>query len=120
LSSKPYVWIGEPQVRKWNLTISHWFFFLRKKTTGMIRSDLLTNSFGLICCVSCQSLLINGRGRYQCEHLGVSNRDQCNGSSPECTPDVVKVKPKQTYRFRIASLTSLSALSFQIEVIILQ
>nr|TKS12692.1 hypothetical protein D5086_0000061140 [Populus alba] len=74
LSSKPYVWIGEPQ-----------------------------------------SLLINGRGRYQCELLGVSNRDQCNGSSTECSPDVVKVKPKQTYRFRIASLTSLSALSFQIE-----
>ncbi|KAJ0097158.1 hypothetical protein Patl1_27321 [Pistacia atlantica] len=59
-----------------------------------------------------QSLLINGRGKYDCANLSAS---VCNAANPECAPSSFTVVPGETYRFRIASLTSLSALSFQIE-----
>ncbi|OAY72054.1 L-ascorbate oxidase [Ananas comosus] len=39
----------------------------------------------------------------------------CNASNPECSPPVFTVVPGKTYRLRIASISSLSALSFEIE-----
>ncbi|KAK3211971.1 hypothetical protein Dsin_016677 [Dipteronia sinensis] len=59
-----------------------------------------------------QSLLINGRGKYNCTNLDTS---VCNTTNPECVPYSLIAVPGKTYRLRIASLTSLSALSFQIE-----
>ncbi|GLT43987.1 hypothetical protein SLA2020_179070 [Shorea laevis] len=59
-----------------------------------------------------QSLLINGRGKYDCTGIHSS---VCNSSLPQCSPFALTVIPGITYRLRIASLTSLSALSFQIE-----
>ncbi|OMP04141.1 Multicopper oxidase, type 1 [Corchorus olitorius] len=59
-----------------------------------------------------QSLLINGRGNYSCSGLAAS---VCNSTNPECLPSTITVISGKTYRLRIASLTSLSALSFQIE-----
>ncbi|TXG60625.1 hypothetical protein EZV62_015198 [Acer yangbiense] len=59
-----------------------------------------------------QSLLINGRGKYVCSNL---NTNVCDSTNPECVPYSLTVVPGKTYRLRIASLTSLSALSFQIE-----
>ncbi|GLU20425.1 hypothetical protein SLE2022_366270 [Rubroshorea leprosula] len=59
-----------------------------------------------------QSLLINGRGKYNCTGIHPS---VCNSSLPQCSPFALTVIPGITYRLRIASLTSLSALSFQIE-----
>ncbi|OMP01100.1 Multicopper oxidase, type 1 [Corchorus olitorius] len=59
-----------------------------------------------------QSLLINGRGNYSCSGLAAS---VCNSTNPECLPSNLTVISGKTYRLRIASLTSLSALSFQIE-----
>ncbi|KAK1591762.1 hypothetical protein Q3G72_013189 [Acer saccharum] len=59
-----------------------------------------------------QSLLINGRGKYDCSNL---NTNVCDSTNPECVPYSLTVVPGKTYRLRIASLTSLSALSFQIE-----
>ncbi|XP_004302195.1 PREDICTED: L-ascorbate oxidase [Fragaria vesca subsp. vesca] len=64
-----------------------------------------------------QSLLIQGRGRFNCSSLATPSLEAgaCNASSPDCSPYAVTVIPGKTYRLRIASLTALSALSFQIE-----
>ncbi|KAL8129530.1 hypothetical protein V2J09_018685 [Rumex salicifolius] len=65
-----------------------------------------------------QSLLIQGRGHYNCSVVQAPDSDTgvCNNTSLDCTPYVFNVSPGKTYRLRIASLTSLSALSFEIEV----
>ncbi|KAD4888976.1 hypothetical protein R6Q59_034138 [Mikania micrantha] len=61
-----------------------------------------------------QSLLIQGRGRYNCSTPGIA-ANLCNGTNPECSPYVFTVVPGKTYRLRIGSLTALAALSFEIE-----
>jgi len=61
-----------------------------------------------------QSLLINGRGRFvNCSTMAVG---ACNATLLESAAPVFAVVPGKTYRFRIASMTSLSALHFEIEV----
>ncbi|KAJ1412856.1 Multicopper oxidase, type 1 [Sesbania bispinosa] len=62
-----------------------------------------------------QSLLINGKGRFNCSTTPSLNTGICNTSNPECSPFVQTVIQGKTYRLRVASLTALSALSFQIE-----
>ncbi|PON65289.1 L-ascorbate oxidase [Parasponia andersonii] len=65
-----------------------------------------------------QSLLIQGKGKFNCSSLSSpspSDPDLCNPSNPECSPYLLTVIPGKTYRLRVSSLTSLSALSFQIE-----
>ncbi|KAG8640954.1 hypothetical protein MANES_13G089110v8 [Manihot esculenta] len=63
-----------------------------------------------------QSLLINGRGKYNCSLLGsTADSEVCNLKNPACFPAVLTVIPGKIYRYRIASLTSLSSFSFQIE-----
>lgn len=65
-----------------------------------------------------QSLLIQGKGRFNCSSLNSPSLNVgtiCNETNPECSPYVITVIPGKTYRLRISSLTSLSALSFQIE-----
>ncbi|XP_021714136.1 L-ascorbate oxidase-like [Chenopodium quinoa] len=63
-----------------------------------------------------QSLLIQGRGNFNCSAVSIaSDPDVCNATRPECTPFALTVVPGKTYRLRIASLTSLSALNFEIE-----
>ncbi|OVA06999.1 Multicopper oxidase [Macleaya cordata] len=74
LSSKPFVWVGEPQ-----------------------------------------SLLIQGRGRFNCSSPILGSTNVCNSTNPKCSPYVITVVPGKTYRLRISSLTSLSALNFEIE-----
>jgi L-ascorbate oxidase len=59
-----------------------------------------------------QSLLIDGKGRYNCSLL---DPGACNESNPECSLYTLRVVPEKTYRLRISSLTALSALNFQIE-----
>ncbi|CAL5088634.1 unnamed protein product [Urochloa decumbens] len=60
-----------------------------------------------------QTLLINGRGRFvNCSSMAPG---ACNATHPECATQVFAVVPGKTYRFRIASVTSLSALNFEIE-----
>ncbi|KAJ8765754.1 hypothetical protein K2173_014876 [Erythroxylum novogranatense] len=61
-----------------------------------------------------QSLLIQGKGRFNCSSPGMTG-DVCNTTNPECSPYAMTVVPGMTYRLRVASLTALSALSFQIE-----
>ncbi|XP_021651094.2 L-ascorbate oxidase isoform X1 [Hevea brasiliensis] len=60
-----------------------------------------------------QSLLINGKGKYNCSLL--TTPGACNATNPQCSPHVLTVVPGKTYRLRIGSLTALSALSFEIE-----
>ncbi|CAF2032832.1 unnamed protein product [Brassica napus] len=66
-----------------------------------------------------QSLMIQGRGRFNCtNNLMTPQRSEaevCNASHADCSRLVLTVIPGKTYRLRIGSLTSLSALSFQIE-----
>ncbi|MCO5602536.1 hypothetical protein L7F22_056669 [Adiantum nelumboides] len=61
-----------------------------------------------------QSLLMNGRGQYNCS-LIEGDQPPCNASNGQCSPLVLRVQPGRTYRLRIASVTSLSYLSLQIE-----
>ncbi|KAM0936883.1 putative oxidoreductase [Dioscorea sansibarensis] len=58
------------------------------------------------------SLLINGRGRFNCS---LAQGGTCNATNPECAPYVISVVSGRTYRLRIASVSSLSAFNFQIE-----
>ncbi|KAK3163270.1 hypothetical protein QOZ80_1AG0001480 [Eleusine coracana subsp. coracana] len=61
-----------------------------------------------------QSLLINGRGRFNCSSVAAGAG--CNASSPECSlPTLFTAVPGKTYRLRIGSLTSLSSLNFEIQ-----
>jgi len=59
------------------------------------------------------SLLINGRGSFNCSAAAAGT---CDATLTECAAPGFDVVPGKTYRFRIASLTSLSALNFEIEV----
>jgi L-ascorbate oxidase len=68
-----------------------------------------------------QSLLIEGRGKYNCALDPGSNGASpsclpCNASNPECAYHVIPVEHGKTYRLRIASITSLSSLNFVLEV----
>ncbi|CAH9146558.1 unnamed protein product [Cuscuta epithymum] len=60
-----------------------------------------------------QSLLINGIGKFNCSDANATNAG-CNDTGPESLYSLTVVYGK-TYRIRIGSLTSLSALSFEIE-----
>ncbi|XP_030468659.2 L-ascorbate oxidase-like [Syzygium oleosum] len=64
-----------------------------------------------------QSLLIQGKGKFNCSKLATPTLDPtaCNTTNPGCSPYVLTVIPDKTYRLRISSVTALSALSFQIE-----
>ncbi|GLT43992.1 hypothetical protein SLA2020_179110 [Shorea laevis] len=64
-----------------------------------------------------QSLLINGKGRFNCSQFTAPSVDVgiCNTTNPECSPYSLTLVPGKTYRLRISSLTTLSSLSFQIE-----
>ncbi|OWM73586.1 hypothetical protein CDL15_Pgr026685 [Punica granatum] len=54
------------------------------------------------------SLLINGQGKSNCSIAAAT----CNFTElQQCAPEVLRVKPKQTYRLRIASTTALASLS---------
>ncbi|MCL7041870.1 hypothetical protein MKW94_021518 [Papaver nudicaule] len=74
LSSKPFVWVGEPQ-----------------------------------------SLLIHGRGKFNCSSPTIGSSDTCNTTNPQCAPYTLTVVPGKTIRIRLSSLTALSALNFEIE-----
>lgn len=70
-----------------------------------------------------QSLLLEGRGRYNCSLLRESSATTptppgcltCNATNPKCTPHVIPVTPGKSYRLRIASVASLSSLNFILE-----
>lgn len=66
-----------------------------------------------------QSLLINGRGQYNCSlaaHYSDSSiSNECNlRGGEQCAPRILRVLPKKTYRLRIASTTALASLNLAI------
>ncbi|KAK7316620.1 hypothetical protein RJT34_00222 [Clitoria ternatea] len=65
-----------------------------------------------------QSLLINGRGQFNCSlaaKLVNTTLPQCNFRGGEqCAPQILHVEPNKTYRIRIASTTSLASLNLAI------
>ncbi|KAJ1381549.1 Multicopper oxidase, type 1 [Sesbania bispinosa] len=65
-----------------------------------------------------QSLLINGRGQYNCSlaaSLINTTLPQCKfRGGEECAPQILHVDPNKTYRIRIASSTSLASLNLAI------
>ncbi|KAL5583104.1 hypothetical protein UlMin_015546 [Ulmus minor] len=66
-----------------------------------------------------QSLLINGRGQYNCSlaahYSSSSSTNQCQLKGGEqCAPPILQVHPNKTYRLRIASTTALASLNLAI------
>ncbi|XP_031482148.1 L-ascorbate oxidase-like [Nymphaea colorata] len=69
-----------------------------------------------------QSLLIQGRGQFNCSLARYSQttwtypwpETMCAFNNTQCTPHVLRVQPNKTYRLRIASVTSLASLNFAI------
>ncbi|GLJ51152.1 hypothetical protein SUGI_1088780 [Cryptomeria japonica] len=62
-----------------------------------------------------QSLLIEGRGKFNCSPVSADSSSTCNATHTQCTPHILSVKSGKTYRLRIASVASLSALNFLIQ-----
>lgn len=68
-----------------------------------------------------QSLLIEGRGSYNCSLVKSTNNSAgtgsiCNSTNPDCSiPHTLSVVPGQTYRLRIANVASLTSLNFLIQ-----
>ncbi|XP_008231141.1 PREDICTED: L-ascorbate oxidase-like [Prunus mume] len=65
-----------------------------------------------------QTLLINGRGQYNCSlaaHYSNSSSSQCRLRGREqCAPPILHVLPNKIYRLRIASTTALASLNLAI------
>ncbi|KAF6163909.1 hypothetical protein GIB67_024764 [Kingdonia uniflora] len=65
-----------------------------------------------------QSVLINGRGQYNCSlaaHFNNSTSKLCKiKGDAQCSPHALRVLPNKTYRLRIASTTSLNSLNLAI------
>lgn len=63
-----------------------------------------------------QSLLINGRGEFNCsEYLCSEKSKPCNSSHEEAGPFYLDVEPDTTYRLRLVGASSLAFLNFGIE-----
>ncbi|XP_009120727.1 L-ascorbate oxidase-like [Brassica rapa] len=66
-----------------------------------------------------QSLLINGRGQFDCSQAGYFNEGglkECNFTKDDpCAPTTLRVEPNKVYRLRIASTTSLASLNLAVE-----
>ena len=66
-----------------------------------------------------QSLLINGRGQFNCSLAAAHTPgvNQCAAAvNTQCAPVVFPVQPNKTYRLRVASTTSLASLNLAIGV----
>ncbi|KAK3205426.1 hypothetical protein Dsin_019472 [Dipteronia sinensis] len=65
-----------------------------------------------------QTLLINGRGQFNCSlsaHFSNTSTNACTLRGDEqCAPQVLRVLPNRTYRLRIASITALASLNLAV------
>ncbi|XP_065865386.1 L-ascorbate oxidase-like [Euphorbia lathyris] len=62
-----------------------------------------------------QSLLINGRGQYNCSIAPKFSKQKCHLKGGEqCAPPILNVQRNKIYRLRIASTTALASLNFAI------
>ncbi|KAL1158503.1 hypothetical protein V6Z11_A08G228200 [Gossypium hirsutum] len=98
---------------EFNLLLSDWWH----KSVHEQEVGLSSNPFRWI--GEPQSLLINGRGQYNCSlaaKFSNSSISQCKFKGNEkCAPQVLKVRPNKTYRLRIASTTALASLNLAIK-----
>ncbi|ESQ42133.1 hypothetical protein EUTSA_v10013093mg [Eutrema salsugineum] len=67
-----------------------------------------------------QSLLINGRGQFNCSLAAYLNKGggvrQCTfQKDDQCAPETLRVEPNRVYRLRIASTTALASLNLAVE-----
>ncbi|CAH2072233.1 unnamed protein product [Thlaspi arvense] len=67
-----------------------------------------------------QSLLINGRGQFNCSQAAYFSEGgglrQCTfKENDECAPETLRVEPNKVYRLRIASTTNLASLNLAVE-----
>eukprot|EP00253_Pinus_taeda_P016810 PITA_16810 len=100
--TEPFVYDGELSI----LLDDWWHTNTYQQIVG-----LLSNPFGWV--GEPQSLLIEGRGKYDCS---LDSSQTCNVTSSQCLPYILAVKPGKTYRLRIVYVASLSALNFLIQV----
>ncbi|CAI9109374.1 OLC1v1009185C1 [Oldenlandia corymbosa var. corymbosa] len=91
-----------------NLLLTDWYH----KSSYELSVGLNSIPFGWV--GEPQSILLGGKGKFNCSTPGTA-AGVCNATNPECSPLALTVVPGKTYRLRIGSLTSLSALSFEIE-----
>ncbi|EOA20273.1 hypothetical protein CARUB_v10000578mg [Capsella rubella] len=65
-----------------------------------------------------QSLLINGRGQFNCSQAAylTNGNNQCTfKENDQCAPHTLRVEPNKVYRLRIASTTALVSLNLAID-----
>ncbi|KAL1204272.1 L-ascorbate oxidase [Cardamine amara subsp. amara] len=67
-----------------------------------------------------QSLLINGRGQFNCSQAAYfskgGEKDVCKfKDNDECAPHALRVEPNKVYRLRIASTTALASLNLAVQ-----
>ncbi|KAJ9557306.1 hypothetical protein OSB04_011920 [Centaurea solstitialis] len=103
---EPFQYDGE-----FNLLLSDWWH----KGVHDQEVDLSSNPFRWI--GEPESLLINGRGQYNCS-LAAAHDSKASGctfrGNEACAPNILHVKPNKTYRLRVASTTSLASLNLAI------
>nr|XP_043620922.1 L-ascorbate oxidase-like [Erigeron canadensis] len=105
---EPFQYDGE-----FNLLLSDWWH----KGTHEQEVDLSANPMRWI--GEPQSLLINGRGQYNCSlaaaHSSSGGLPGCRFRGNErCAPNILHVEPNKTYRLRVASTTALASLNLAI------
>lgn len=105
---EPFYYDGEL-----NLLLSDWWH----KNTHDQEIGLFTNPFRWV--GESQSLLINGRGQYNCslaaKFSSNTSISQCKlRGTEQCAPKILHVLPNKTYRLRLASATSLASLNLAI------
>ncbi|GJZ24184.1 L-ascorbate oxidase-like protein [Tanacetum coccineum] len=107
---EPFKYDGE-----FNLLLSDWWH----KGVHEQEVDLSANPMRWI--GEPQSLLINGRGQYNCSLAAAHNS---GGGLPgckfrgneKCAPNILHVQPNKTYRLRVASTTALASINLAIGV----
>ncbi|KAG6678662.1 hypothetical protein I3842_14G092300 [Carya illinoinensis] len=104
---EPFHYDGE-----FNLLLSDWWH----KSVHEQEVGLSSNPFRWI--GEPQSLLINGRGQYNCSlaaQYSNTNSSQCKlRGNEQCAPQILRVRPNKTYRLRVASSTALASLNLAI------
>ncbi|KAM7528272.1 hypothetical protein LguiB_031682 [Lonicera macranthoides] len=104
---EPFHYDGE-----FNLLLSDWWH----KNVHEQEVDLSSKPFRWI--GEPQTLLINGRGQYNCSlaaHVSDSPSTPCKfRGNEQCAPQILHVQPNKTYRLRVASTTALASLNLAI------
>ncbi|KAJ0266514.1 L-ascorbate oxidase [Hirschfeldia incana] len=98
---------------EFNLLLSDWWH------QGSHAQELYLSSRPMRWIGEPQSLLINGRGQFNCSLAAYFNKGglkECRfKDNDECAPTILRVEPLKVYRLRIASTTALASLNLAVE-----